>query len=206
MAIRIYYSFSTPFELDDELDYVVNYYGRIIDSGSDEDEGESKETLIGRVSGYRVHMGLVWEHDLNPLDVFDAHSHTLLGFYEVLFDQRTCELKESICELSVGPDVLIIDKVEILPNYRGKSIGLKAVRRTMEFLGGGCAVTALHAHPIQYDKLDKDWTLQMHLQNFIGDKQTAQKKLRDYWSRLGFRRVGRTSYMAFAMTNQIRDV
>jgi hypothetical protein len=206
MAISIEFDFPTSLDLNDELDYVVNYYGRIVDSGSEDDDGGAKETLIGRVSGYRVYMGLVWEHNLGPMDVFDAHSQTLLEFYEVLFDHRTRELKESICELSVGPDILIIDKVEILPDYRGSSLGLKAVRRTMEFLGGGCAVTALHAYPIQYDIVDKGWTNQMRPQDFKRDKRVAQKKLRDHWAQLGFERIGRTNYMAFAMTNQIRNV
>lgn len=208
MTIRIYFDFSTPLDdPDDELDYVVGFHGRIFDSGSDEDDRETKEALIGRISGYRVYMDLVWDHRRSPMDVFDAHSQTLLEFYEVLFDHRTRELKESIGDISIGSDILIIDKVEILPDYRGKSIGLKAVRRTMEFLGSGCAVTALHPHPIQYDgKLDKDWTQRMQPQAFACDKRTAKKKLREYWSRLGFQRIGRTSYMAFAMTNRIHDV
>ena len=151
-------------------------------------------------------MSLLYERHGDVMEVFDAHSQTMLELYEALFDPKTGDLKDSVSEETSGQDILIVQSIEVLPAYRGNSLGLKALRRTMDFLADGCALTALQAYPIQYDQsLNKTWTQQMRPSQFMRNKASAARKLRKYWSQLGFKRIGRTNFMSFDMAYKIND-
>ena len=69
----------------------------------------------------------------------------------------TGEMREGIAEETSGTDILFVESIELLPEYRGRALGLAALRRTLEFLGGGCAVAVVWAYPNRYDEVqDRD--------------------------------------------------
>ncbi|APR87938.1 hypothetical protein A7982_13287 [Minicystis rosea] len=207
-ALRIDFRMSIPMPLDGEpSQFIVEYCGRILDMGSeDEPEGHRTRTA-GRIRATRIHVGLAEEHAENLLDVFDAHSQEMLELYEAIFDHETDEIWDSVAEKTSGQDVLFVNSIELLPRYRGRRLGLQALQRTMEFLGTGCAVTVVEAHPIDYDQVqDERWVQRMRLKRFKRDVDAAAKRLRQYWSRLGFKRAGRTNYLTFDMAYRFKQV
>jgi hypothetical protein len=205
--LRLDFRTSIPIDLDGEPDqFIVEYRGRILDLGSgDEPEGSPTRTA-GRVLATRIHVSLAKEHGEALLDVFDARSQEMLELYETIFDHENGEVRDSIAEGTAGEDVLFINSVELLPRYRGQLLGLQVVRRTMEFLGTGCAVTVLNAHPIDYDGAqDERWVRRMRPQRFKRDTDAAARRLRGYWTRLGFKRIKGASYLTFDMAYRIKD-
>ncbi|UQA60643.1 hypothetical protein [Polyangium aurulentum] len=204
--MRIEFGMTIPMDLDGEADqYIVHYWGQILDSADPEDAGaESAEVIVGRVDASRVHMGLVTEHGESVVEVFDAHSDDIVEFCEALFDVDTEELKDDISEQTSGADLLLIESIEILPQYRGKGLGLKVLRRLMEFLGGGCALAAIKARPVRYtDPADADWSRRMQPDLLEASPDAVPQRLREYFSRLGFERVGDTDIMAFDLAYEI---
>jgi len=204
--MRIEFGMTIPTDLDGEADqYIVHYWGQILDSADSEDAGaESADVIVGRVDLSRVHMGLVAEHGESVVEVFDAHSDDIVEFCEALFDVDTEELKDGISEQTSGSDLLLVESIEILPQYRGKALGLKVLRRLMEFLGGGCAVVAIKARPVRYtDPADVDWSRRMQPAMLEASPDEAPQRLREYFSRLGFERVEGTDIMAFDLAYEI---
>jgi GNAT superfamily N-acetyltransferase len=204
--MRIEFGMTIPMDLDEVDQFIVHYWGQILDSANPEDAGEeSADIIVGRIEASRVYVALAVEHDENVADVFDSHSDEMLDFFEALFEADTDDLKEGISEQTSGPDVLLVESIEILPQYRGKGLGLKALRRTMEFLGGGCAATAIKALPVRYyASSEDDWGKRMQPDRFEPDRDQAAAKLRDYWAQLGFGLVEGSNVMTLDMAYEIR--
>ena len=101
-------------------DYVLTVQGRIC---TDED------TEIGRLLGYIIQVNRAINEEQDLFEACDAHSQTATDYYEALFDHKTGEFKESIEEqlgiTHVG-NILILDRIEVLPAYRKHGVGLAA--------------------------------------------------------------------------------
>lgn len=116
-----------PNELDE---YIVNVFGSI-DWTLDDDSTSCAGTIRGQI----IRVDRIHEKGEEIFDVCDAHSQTLHEYSCALFDSKTKELKETIDRQFggiIGRDVLVIDKIEILPQHRGKGIGLAAMWRFLD--------------------------------------------------------------------------
>jgi hypothetical protein len=95
-----------------------------------------------------------------------------------------------------GCDLLMIDHVEIKPEYRGSGLGLVALRRFMDSFEEGCALVALFPHPPGARKEDTAWF-------------DARRKLERHWALLGFEPVTGTDIWAMptaTVTPTIEDL
>jgi hypothetical protein len=102
----------------------------------------------------------------------------------------------------VDLDLLIIDHVAIHPKFRGLRIAESAIHRTIDIFGTGCGLVAC-----------KPWPLQ--LTPSVADDQEALKrlalheairKLRSYWSRLGFWPLGNSGIYLLSLSQRGCDV
>jgi hypothetical protein len=144
-------------------------------------------TRVGRFRLYRVLLGLAVAYGHRPFDVFDAHSDKLCRYYAALFDPETGTVRGAAGRRphSGGADLLLLDALILEPPWRGLRLGLLAVRRLLDLLGGSCGLVACRPVPLG----DAD---------AAGGRQAGKAKLRRHLRRLGFRRVGRTGYYGLA--------
>jgi hypothetical protein len=205
MTLSIEFNMNVPLRLDDgELsDLIVTFVGEVLDHG---DETGAPE-VVGRIEGSRVHVGLALERGEPLFDVCDAHSQTMMELYEALYNPETGEMREGIAEETSGTDILFVESIELLPEYRGRTLGLMALRRTLEFLGGGCAVAVVWAYPNRYDEVeDRDWASRMRPELFGVAGEEAAAKLRAHFERLGFTRIEGTDFLTFDLAYRLDDV
>jgi hypothetical protein len=165
--------------LDDEegLDLVHEFTGEILH--------ESADKAVGMVKGLRVALGDLRERPVSTYEVFDEHSGELLEVFEKFFDIKTGDLREDLELESLG-DLLLVNEVQIDHEHRGRNLGLLAMRRVFKEFGSGCSLAIIKPFPLQYSSNVTDANKKAFLD--------GQKKLRDYWGRLGFRRFGNTHY------------
>jgi hypothetical protein len=126
-------------------DYISEYHGFI---SCEDDSGKVRK--VGTVHGYRVHVGLAMNAGESLFDVFDAHSHEMHVLHSRLFERRGYDFKKDIVAQfdTVESDLLVIDYVLLHPRWRGLKLGLLAVRKMVDMLGGGCGLTVSEIAPL----------------------------------------------------------
>jgi hypothetical protein len=169
-------------------DYVLTVQGRIC---TDED------TEIGRLLGYIIQVNHAINEEQDLFEACDAHSQTATDYYEALFDHKTGEFKESIEEqlgiTHVG-NILILDRIEVLPAYRKHGVGLAAACSFIDTFSNDVDDLAVGLpHPLQFTtdgrSADAEWNTKMNYQDLVRDKKKATEKLQAYWSKLGIQRL-----------------
>src|SRR5262249_42472750 len=128
--------------------YVSEYDGVI--TCTDDQTGDV--TKVGRVHALRVHAGLA-ENAGEPLfDVCDAHSGALPRFPTLCYGPDGCGFREAIARQfdAVEIDLLVLDFVVLSPKWRRLKLGLLAVRRLVDLVGGGCGLAVSLIAPLRH--------------------------------------------------------
>src|SRR5687768_8312573 len=122
----------------DPTDFVSTHTGVI--TCTDDETGE--ESDVGRVHAWRVHAGLAADARENLFDVCDAHSHDLHVLHTLLYEPDMYALRPGLVGRFDASewDLLVLDYVALDPRWRGLKLGLLAVRRMVDLLGGGCGL------------------------------------------------------------------
>ena len=192
---------------DDEWEkYIVKINGRIsyVDYGEEE---ESDAIEAGHIEAYLLRVTAAMENGLPLVQVFDSHSSNVLEAFEVVIDSKTFGVRESLQRLlgtEIWPgDVFFLDNVEILPEHRGKGLGVHAVRCLFDTYARSCAVAVTKPYPL-YPKANKvlqqrgmgdpKWFKAMRYDKFKANDSTAARKLSQLWSQVGFRKIPKSSW------------
>ena len=141
----------------------------------------------------------------SPFDIFDAHQATF-NVFQTLFDAESFELQESVEVLAFRDDspalegVLIVNQLAVLPEHRGHSLGLAALKTLIEQFRGCATIAVLKAAPLQFKKPPSPeepgiTQAELRLDTFSRSERVAQSKLKRHFGRLGFTPVPNTSYM-----------
>ena len=96
-------------------------------------------------------------------------------------------------------DLLILDRMELKPEYRGYGFGLLAVRCIIKMFGSRCGLVACKPYPLQFEGSNR-WEPPAQISRPADGFREARKKLRRYWTRVGFKRVAGT--MLYALDPQ----
>jgi GNAT superfamily N-acetyltransferase len=96
-------------------------------------------------------------------------------------------------------DLLILDRIELKPEYRGHGLGLLGARCLIEMFGSRCGLIACKPYPLQFEGSNRRRP-PVRPSGAAKALRTARKKLRQYWIRVGFQRVPRT--MLYALDPQ----
>jgi hypothetical protein len=167
-----------------ETDFVHSILGTI----SAETESRGKKDA-GHIQGSLVQFGEALDHGIGAERLGDGISGDISEYWEHLFDVETGYPKEEIQNEFevVDLDLLIIDYVAIYPEFRGLGIAESAIHRTIDIFGAGCGMVACKPWPLQFTPSvadDQEALKRLALPNV--SKGEALRKLRSYWSRLGF--------------------
>ena len=184
-------------------EFISTYSGVIV--CTDDETGEEKK--VGRVSALRVHAGLAHNAGESLYDVCDAHSHELHLLYTLLYEPDRYHFQDTLLARfdAAEPDLLVLDYVVLAPRWRKLRIGLLAVRKMVDVLGGGCGLAVSLIAPLRHDAAElvgvpRSWVPRWADKQERGD---AAVRLRRYYRRMGFERLWRTSYYALGL-NQVQ--
>lgn len=174
----------------------VEYRGniRLLD-----DEGEALTEIIGRVKFYVIHFANSWP----AFDVFDVDPHTA-PFAELLSGDDTEQWSPHVKKLLQTDDdwlcpILLFDRLGILPEARGRGLGLKVIEMIVNKFGTvGCGFAALKSFPLQLevgrDNLDEFEKL-LACDAIKGTPAEAHERLARYYRKAGFRRVPHSNHL-----------
>jgi hypothetical protein len=182
-------------ESNDPLDYVYSTHGKIV--ATDESD---KVTDAGRFHLYYLDVGAALNAGGSIFDLFDSRSSTV-DYFEAIFDPRTLDISDKLQKLLDGSgwgNVLILNRLELLPGFRQKNLGLLVMRRLIERFGAGAYVVAIKPFPLQCESArddEDDWGSKLQLAHLSKNLERATKKLRDHYSKLGFKAMRGTPFM-----------
>lgn len=123
---------------------------------------------------------------------------------EAIFDNNAPDFSEILQDLLnhdlIGLNLLILERVEILPRYRGSGLGLKILRHMEDRFSAGAAVVAMKSYPLQFEMKPneeegkKRWR-NLSLDELPKDKNAATKKLCQYYKKLGFVQIPEAPFL-----------
>ncbi len=168
-------------------------------------QGEQRRVRAGRFRVLIVRLGDAFEAGMPFLHVFDDHSDELLEYWKPLFNPNESDFKEAISrEFDIFHiNLMVLDHVEILPAHRGRFLALAVASKLIEMFAGGCGLVVCKPFPLQLSRAgnpEKAWSTRMKLADFDQQSTRATARLRDYWGKLGFARVGRSPIYALSLS------
>src|SRR5882762_1278980 len=183
-----------------ETDFVHSIAGRIIA----EPESRGKEDA-GRIGASLVQFGEALDHGISAERLGDGISGDISEYWEHLFDVETGYPKEEIQNEFevVDLNVLVVDYVAMHPKFRGLRIAESVIQRTIDIFGTGCGLVACKPWPLQFTpSVADDPEALKRLAPPNVSKDEAIRKLRSYWSRLGFWPLGNTGIYLLSVSQR----
>jgi hypothetical protein len=184
-----------------DADFVHRILGKI----STESEDRAKEEEVGYVKASLVQFGEAMDHGISAERLGDGIDGIIAEYWELLFDLNTGCWKEEVQEEyeASGCDLLIIDCMEISPKFRGTGVGPIAIDRTIDIFGPVCGLVACKPWPLQFTPaFARDRKALNRLKAPGMGQDEAVRKLRAYWSRLGFWPLGETGMYLLGMAQR----
>ena len=187
-----------------ETDFVHSISGRIIaesEARREEDAGNIRASLI--------QFSEALDHGISAERLGDGISGDIAEYWEHLFDPETGHPKEEIqneFEL-VDLDLLIIDYIVIHPEFRRLGIAASAIHRMIDIFGTACGLIACKPWPLQFTPSfanDPKALEQLALPDV--SEGEAIRKLRSYWSRLGFWPIRNTGIYVLSRSQRVCEV
>jgi hypothetical protein len=161
---------------------------------------------VGKLAALRVHAGLAYDAGESLFDVCDCHSHELHVLHALLYEPDGSSFKEGLVRRfdAVDTDLLVLDYVVLAPQWRRLRLGLLAVRKLVDLVGGGCGLAVSLIAPLRHDaaKLLRVPARWIHRHTTKQARHDGLVRLRRYFRTMGFRRLGRSAYYALPL-NQV---
>lgn len=186
----------TAVEAEEPNDYIYEYEGEILSV-----EDDDKRKSVGRFRVFYADLDAAVNAGTAPFDVFDWRSET--APYVVLYDAGSSPVPAAIKAIGEEPfffaNLLILDRLELLPEFRGRGLGLLILRRLIERFSAGTGVVAMKPFPLQFEVARHDgpgeWSKALALETYSKDKRATMAKLQRYYAKLGFKKVAGTDLM-----------
>ncbi|MPZ47604.1 MAG: hypothetical protein GEV05_30460 [Betaproteobacteria bacterium] len=98
----------------------------------------------------------------------------------------------------------MLDRLELLPEMRGRGLGLAVMRELIKRFGAGAGLVAVMPLPAQFGyrirRADDDaWFRSMRLGEFAVDQTTATRKLSKHYRKVQFVSLPGTPFMVRSM-------
>lgn len=184
----------------DPSEFFSSYDGVI--TCMDDESGVIKK--VGLVRALRIHARLACNAGQSLFDVCDSHSGELLYLHNLLYEPGGYSFKEKWMDQfdATDSDLLLIDYVILAPRWRKLNLGLLAVRKMVDLIGSGSGLVVSGIAPLQslaYKQLRIPASWFPH-HGSRKERKAAVVRLRRYFRRMGFQRLGRTPYYAMSLT------
>jgi GNAT superfamily N-acetyltransferase len=172
--------------------------------------------VLAKVGTFRVIQvdaeGALAQH-VPVFDVFDQEAVTF-AYFEQLYDEwnyggfsyKDRVLKALRCEDEViSMNLLILDRLEIFPNFRGRGYGLEALQCLIQRFRMGVGLIVMKPFPLQFEDPEPEELASRGLDGFVGSAAFCTRKLKRYYAQLGFKRIPRTPFMALPTIYRLEE-
>jgi GNAT superfamily N-acetyltransferase len=176
--------------------FLACYDGSIVRSEDNRKVGRAR-SLVAEIERAR-------EHGYGALEFLDVDGSSW-PYHELLSQREAGSFTPAVnhalgIDEVYGQNLLIIDRIEVLPRYRGKDYGLQAMHLMLTHLSLGCRLAAIKPYPLQFEgdrPLGESvaWRRRLNLESFTRQKAAATQRLRQHYGRLGFVPVKGTPLM-----------
>lgn len=217
-------------ELDDDHRIVlrwasnsdIEYYGEpddlVYETSGDiivVDSSDKKKGLVGKFRLYYIDVGRAMNEDEEVYHVLDAHSEHLAEYFKPIFDSEDPNFSEQLLDLYsheiYESNFLVIDRLEILPQFRGERLGLKILRHLIDRFSPSAGIVAIKPYPLQFEHepLDKkkiDWKRKLELSQCSTDQKASTERLHQYYSELGFQILKNSKMMVLSTGHTLPSI
>lgn len=191
--LNINYKFSSSSGYNEEYQYVNEYHLEIFKVGEDE-----RQVFIGKAKVELYLIGLALEHNFNPYYTFDS-SQARRDFFNGIYDfgrNRFRKNVERMFDENFNSNLLVIDRIEILPQFRGHEYGKKIIKDIILRFNGSFGLAMLKAFPLQLEvRRDRDeWHEEMGYLKIEINPTKATRSLYRFYQSMGFNQMGKSEY------------
>ncbi|HEX5411046.1 MAG TPA: hypothetical protein VFZ27_04220 [Terriglobia bacterium] len=177
------------------------FHGTIFEFG---EEVGDEPVKIGEIEFHLLQRGRALNEGLSLFEAADCVDDDLGECYKAVFDGKgetdwSKEVRDLYKGQIVGLDALFIRRIELEPNWRGKGVGAQVVRETISAFSSSCGVVVCKPFPIQYvGWMDEERKGSREKPGFETQRLADFAKVRRFWTRLGFARLGDSDFYAHA--------
>lgn len=186
-----------PLVFDEPDDFIHEICGKILrrENSSDRDQ------VVGRFRIYYADFEVGQNYNVTAREILDTYQQTF-DYVDVVLDSDETPFSRRLHKL-LGNEIenfnfLILDRVELLPKYRGDGVGLLVLRSLIERFGAGAGIVGMKPFPLQLEHneaTESRWRRRLRLEQFPSDSKISTRKLRDYYQSLGFVPLRSTPFM-----------
>lgn len=140
--------------------------------------------------------------EISAFDLLDLRSETAeyIGLYEVETISFTDHVMNMFNDDLWKCNLLIVDRIEVLPEYRGYGLAKSIIEDAMRLFSPRTDIIALKAFPLQLCHKDtnnepNEWQMMMKLHELEQDEIRAKDRLEAFYSELGFVSTGSEGIM-----------
>lgn len=205
---------------DVPFDFIVTIEGKLAIEGYST-EGREKRVEIGKFTIIIADIEDAQKNGFSAFDIFDEYQKTF-DYMAALYDMRGVNKRDPSFKKKVldaincdpfvlNSNLMIIDWVEIYPEFRGRNFANLAIETMMRKFGRGMELVALCAMPLQFiecRELDEHSTDEevewfknrerLKLNEFSSDMKKSKEKLASHYGQIGIELVTGTDYMVKA--------
>ena len=175
------------------------------------DEG-NQEKLIGKVQFQIIYVDQAMEDGYDLYEIFDQKEHTFkLG--QDIFDFEVDNIQEDIKEYYdddfLQSNICILERIEILPEFRSKKLGAKAIKDIIFHFGSSCGLFVGQVFPLQLEPADNDenvWRKSLELNKFSSDEEISFINLKNYYLSMGFDAIPKYKNLIFLNPLRRNDI
>ena len=182
-----------------EMERCITSYHVVITTSEDDPENNKE---IGFAKFDIINLSQGHEIGYSSMMLFD-HSHSLmeLGFAIYNFDEdnfRDEILNYYQDDFNFYGCICYLDRIEILPAFRGKGLGKKVLKDIIHRFSHSTSLFVLKAFPLQLEvTISNDlWFNKMKLDEFDNNESKAKQKIFKYYKSLGFVNILKNEYFA----------
>ena len=186
-----------PLIFEEPEDFIHEICGKILCG----ENHSGKDQIAGLFRIYYADFELGQVHNVGAREILDTYQHTF-DYADAVLDSNETPFSRRIHSLlsnEIGNlNFLILDRVELLPKYRGKGVGLLVLHSLIERFGAGAGVVGMKPFPLQLEREDATnsrWRRRLRFEQFPSDSEISIRKLRNYYQRLGFVRMRSTPFV-----------
>jgi hypothetical protein len=176
--------------------YVAEYAGKLFVTLDDDVESDA-EQLAGEARLFIVNAEAADNAAEDLMELLD-HRQETAAYIPLLgeagnFSPAVCKLLGENTVL--WGNMLLLDRLEILPQFRGQQLGLRYMRAAISRFGMGCRIAAIKPFPLQFEgKLGPtprrgagaESEVMSSLRSRVTEFRAATAKLKNYYAREGF--------------------
>ena len=186
-----------PLVSEEPEDFIHEICGKILRR----ENHSERDQVVGRFRIYYADFEVGQNHGVTAREILDTYEHTF-DYADAVLNSDESPFSRRLHGL-LGNEInnfnfLILDRVELLPKYRGTGVGLLVLRSLIERFGTGAGVVGMKPFPLQFepkDETDTPWRRRLRLEQFPSDSKISTSTLRSYYHRLGFVPLRSTPFM-----------